>query len=59
MNIISLIQLTCKYKLKGLFNDLRKYLINMIKLYGLGLIIILGILSTVIFFSKHQFLLKI
>lgn len=58
MNIISLIQLTCKYKLKGLFNDLRKYLINMIKLYGLGLIIILGILSTVIFFFQTSIFIE-
>ena len=34
MDIISMIKCMCKYKIKGIYNDLSMHLINIIKFYS-------------------------
>ena len=50
-----LIKLTCKYKLLGIYNDLRKYLLNMLKFYVMNIIIIFGIIGVIVFCSGKLF----
>lgn len=46
------LRLTCKYKLKGIYNDLKKYSLNMIKFYGTSIVVLLGVLAIKVFYSK-------
>lgn len=46
------LKLVCKYKFKGIYNDLKKYSMNMIKFYGTSIIVLFGILAVIIFYSK-------
>ena len=41
-----------KYRLRGIYNDLSKYLINMLKFYGQGIALILGVLVTLVLFLE-------
>ena len=50
MDIISMLKHMYKYRLRGIYNDLSKYLINMLKFYGQGIALILGVLVTFVLF---------
>ena len=52
MDIISMLKHMYKYRLRGIYNDLSKYLINMLKFYGQGIALILGVLVTLVLFLE-------
>lgn len=52
---MQLLKLTLKYKFKGLYNDLKRYLFNIVKFYGTSILMLLGILFGIIFFGKFMF----
>ena len=52
MDIISMLKHMYKYRLRGIYKDLIKYLINMLKFYGQGIALILGVLVTLVLFLE-------
>ena len=52
MDIISILKHMYKYRLRGIYNDLSKYLINMLKFYGQWIALILGVLVTLVLFLE-------
>lgn len=44
--------LTLKYRLRGTYNDFSKYLINMLKFYGQGILVIFGALISLLLFLQ-------
>ena len=52
MDIISMIKCMCKYKIKGIYNDLSMHLINIIKFYSQSIVVMFGTLAILVSFLQ-------